>query len=94
MSHSAQLYYTLESLLEHCAGHPEENKNYERSKRRWTRKWNQHKIKHPGQAFIMKCAICSGEEYRQDVKLGKWKESTRAETDFIKKEIEEGKVSD
>jgi hypothetical protein len=83
MSHPAHVYTTLEHLLRDCVG-PRETffpyqRSYEQVVRYWTRVWNQHIEKHGNVPLIRKCSLCSGAEHKHDIKVGKWKVSTRRE---------------
>jgi len=89
MSHPAHIYTTLESLLFACVGTDTTDKYYDRSKRYWTRKWKQHLEKKGNVPMILKCEICSGKEQKMDIRLGKYRISTRAEQDERKAELEE-----
>ena len=81
MPHSARVYHSLAQLLEDCVGpratFTPYRKSYEESVHFWTRKWNRHIEKHGNVPYLIKCAVCSGQEMRHMIKTGKWKVSTR-----------------
>ena len=91
MSHPAHVFTTLESYLEYRAGTDTTDKNYERNKRRACKRWKDHIARHGNVPLITKCQICSGKEYKMDVKLGNVRVSTRAEQEERLTEVEEGK---
>ena len=73
MSHPARVYHTCDQLLASVVG---QGFNREEHMRRfWIRRWNAWKVRHPGLPFMIKCAVCSGNERKQDRKHGKWKDS-------------------
>ena len=80
--HQAKFFHTLSELLE-WVGHPTKN---HRSYRFWVKIWKDWKLKNPKLPYMQKCPICSGEEQKMDIKLGKFRPSTKM-IRKIKKEI-------
>lgn len=63
--HRTNIYNSLEEYLESIVDEP-------RYKRQAIRQWKQHIEKNGNVPMITKCSICSGEELRSLVKLGKY----------------------
>ena len=93
--HTAHVFTTLQQLLEHmeCTewheNHPDEffKKEWiQKNRKYWTKKWNQYIEKHGNVPFITQCAVCSGKEFKDDIKHGTWKVSrpSKVERDELK----------
>ena len=57
-----------------------DRQKYEHFYNFWKRVWAKHVKSHGNKPMIRKCKICSGEEFRQDIKKGRWKISTREDS--------------
>lgn len=80
--HPARVYTNLKDLLAECSnGKPD-------GVRFWTKTWRSHVEKRGNVPYVMKCAVCSGEERRADIKYGKRKLSRP-----VKSERDEDKSS-
>lgn len=82
--HGTKVFHTLEALLAANVAPPSSGSKWERDhieRRRiyWTRRWKQHKLRHPSKPWVQPCHVCSGGELRDDIRHGRWKVSTRNE---------------
>lgn len=78
--HPAHIFNTIEELVAYWCGDLEGEARIKPE--RIARKiWKKHIEKHGNVPLIRKCTICSGAEHKMDIKLGKWKVSTRTEQD-------------
>ena len=62
MSHSARVYHTYEEFAASCT-----------NERHARKVWKLHVEKHGNVPLILKCPVCSGEEQKMDIKLGKYR---------------------
>lgn len=62
MSHPAHVYTTFEAYAATRT-----------NLRKARRTWNRHVAKHGNVPLVVKCAICSGAEFRGDVKRGRYR---------------------
>ena len=81
MPHSAKIYWSLDQLLERSC-------NNANSIRFHVRLWKRHFKKRGNTPLIIKCAICSGKQRKNDIKHGIWKISTRVSKREIEEELE------
>lgn len=68
-NHPAHIYNTFQEFFSDC---------YPDQKRLAAKIWKKHIEKHGNVPLILKCAVCSGEEHRVDIKLGKYKQSRKS----------------
>jgi hypothetical protein len=87
MSHPAHIYNFLTEFLADYAGENDGSQLYVRRVQRWTAVWNKHIQKHGNVPMIKKCAICSGAEFKDNIKRGRYKVSTRAAQKALKEEF-------
>lgn len=93
--HHAHTFTTLAQFLEYkttytdqFSGLPRklEGEELQASIREASILWKQHLDKHGNVPLIVQCGVCSGEEFRQDIKHGRYKPSrpNKAERDESK----------
>jgi hypothetical protein len=75
MSHPAEVFTTFKAFMATQINHA-----------RARQVWKRHLEKHGKAPMIVKCSVCSGQELKDDIKHGAWKESrpSRAERDELK----------
>jgi hypothetical protein len=96
--HPANIFNTLQGYLDHAVG-PRTNyvgsgkydspEFYDRCVRRHTATWKKHIEKHGHVPLILKCSTCSGKGFKNDIKHGKFKESTREDQKELKSIIDD-----
>jgi hypothetical protein len=78
--HHAHIYYTVEEYVSaQCNAAVEAGLDRARVERRTRKKWKKHIEKNGNVPLLIQCGVCSGKEHKTDIKLGRWKLSTRTE---------------
>ncbi len=82
-SHPAEIYNTLHELLVEmeCVEKQGEENSAKKSRRYWTKVWKRHTEKHGNVPLIMKCAVCSGTEWKEDIKRGRYKPARKSKVE-------------
>jgi thiaminase len=65
MSHPARIYHSLDELLADVISVPYDKNSF--GYRYWMRKWNKHVAKHGNTPYMIKCSLCSGKEFKEEV---------------------------
>lgn len=83
--------YTLKEYIEYCTEYfdrssglmktMEDGAEKRNAIRRAKQTWKRHVEKHGNVPMVIKCAVCSGKEFKEDVKHGRYKLSRPTKTE-------------